>query len=348
MKTRHLLAPWIAALALAVGGAQAAELQSVAVHKQPRTVWRAFDGVVEAVNQSTVSAQTSGQIKAINYDVHDYVPAGAVLIQIDDTEQQARLRRARAQLAEAQAGAQEADANFRRVSRMYGSKLVSRADYDKAKAAKGSADARLKAAQASVKEAERQLSYTRVTAPFAGIVMQRHVEVGEAVRPGQALMTGLSLDQLRVNVEIPQQYAVRVRKADRARVVLPDGSRHETGELTFYPFADPQTHDFRVRVKLNGEGSGLYPGMFLNVEVPVGQSDALMVPKEAVLYRSELRAVYVLDDQGRPHLRQVRLGSAGTDGVEILSGLSSGERVALNPLAAMEAAAEIAAEGKGS
>jgi multidrug efflux pump subunit AcrA (membrane-fusion protein) len=83
-------------------------------------------------------------------------------------------------------------------------------------------------------------------------------------------------------------------------------------------------------------GYGLYPGMMLRVHVPTGESERLLVPAEAVVYRSELRAVYVLDGEGRVRLRQVRLGARQGDRVEVLAGLSAGETLALDPRAALE------------
>ena len=163
---------------------------------------RVWDGTVEAVNRATVSAQTSGRVAEILYDVDDFVEAGAVIMRFTDTEQRAALGRAEAAAQEAEARFAEADNEHRRIFAMYENGTVAKARYDQAKANFDAAVARLEAARAGVTGAKEQLDYTVVRAPYAGIVSERHVEVGELVRPGEPLMSGLSLEQLRVTVDV--------------------------------------------------------------------------------------------------------------------------------------------------
>src|SRR5690554_3587143 len=117
----------------------------------------------------------------------------------------------------------------------------------------------------------------------------------------------------------------------RSTVTLADGRVLETGELTFYPYANPDTHTFRLRLRLNEPNGSLFPGMLVKVSVPVASREALWVPASALVQRSELRAVFVLDGQGQPRLRQVRVGVRDNGRLEILAGLSEGERVVTNP-----------------
>jgi multidrug efflux pump subunit AcrA (membrane-fusion protein) len=115
-------------------------------------------------------------------------------------------------------------------------------------------------------------------------------------------------------------------------VVLPDGRELETGEMTFYPYADPITHSFRLRMALTGTDGQLYPGMLVKVSVPVETREALWIPADAILHRSELRAVFVLDDQDQPRLRQIRTGVRNGELIEVLAGLKAGERIVARPL----------------
>ena len=194
---------------------------------------RVLDGVVEPVKQSTVAAQVTARIDEIRFDVDEMVPKDSVLIRFRDNEQKARLAEANAAREEAKARFNEADTEFRRMKNLYERKLVSAADRDKAAAAFESAQARVKAAQAQVQAAQEALSHTVVSAPYSGIVVARHVEVGETVQVGQPLMTGLSLDQLRVLVQVPQSLADSVRGQAQARVLLdgktPHSARHGMG-----------------------------------------------------------------------------------------------------------------------
>ncbi|KPQ00187.1 efflux RND transporter periplasmic adaptor subunit [Marinobacter sp. HL-58] len=290
-----------------------------------------LDGVIEAVQQSTVSAQTSGTVRDLPFDVDDSVAAGDLIVQLEDSEQRSRLRQARAGLEEAEASLADAQQQFGRVESVYERGLVSRQEFDQARNNLAAAQARVERANGAVAEAEEQLSYTRVVAPYGGILTDRHVEVGESVSPGQPLLSGLSLEQLRVVVDLPQKYAELARTERQARVTLADGRVLETGEMTFYPYANPETHTFRLRMRLNEPNGALFPGMLVKVGVPVARREALWVPASSLIQRSELRAVFVLDDQDRPRLRQVRIGVQEDGRLEILSGLSEGERVVTNP-----------------
>ena len=293
---------------------------------------RVWDGRIEAVNQATVSAQTSGRIAELPFDVNDFVDAGAVIMRFTDTEQRAALSRANAALEEAQARLQQAEQEFTRVSSMFENATVSKSRFDQAKADRDAAQARLNAARSGVATAKEQLEYTVVRAPYAGIVSRRHVELGELVGPGQPLISGLSLQSLRVNVDVPQGMFHAVRTIGKAFVYV-GNDRIEAESLTFFPVADAAANTFRVRVNLPDGAATLYPGMFVKVGFVVGETHRLLVPVAAIVRRSELSAVYVVRDEDVA-LRQVRLGRTYGDVVEVLAGLGEGDKVALDPVAA--------------
>ncbi|MDG4552750.1 MAG: efflux RND transporter periplasmic adaptor subunit [Candidatus Competibacter sp.] len=294
-----------------------------------------LDGVVEAVNQSTVSAQTAGQVEDIMVDVNDFVPRGTPIIRIRNIEQRAGLEQAQANLREAQARHIEAQAEYNRIKGIYERQLVSKAQMDSATAGLNAAKARLDAAEAGVAQAKESLGYTTINAPYSGIVLERHVQRGEAVQPGKPLMTGFSLDELRVVADIPQRLIVPVRKHGQARVLPPlDGKNSIAAEkLTFFPYADPRSNVFKVRVYLPPKTEGLYPGMFVKTAFRIGEERRLTVPQQALAQRGEVSGVYVVKD-GRVSLRQVRPGRVEGEVVEILAGLEPGEQVALDPIRA--------------
>ncbi|MFO8142032.1 MAG: efflux RND transporter periplasmic adaptor subunit [Marinobacter sp.] len=329
---KHMPLGWFLASLLTIPAmGQSDELIVSKVARAPLTEVVHLDGLIEAVQQSTVSAQTSGTVMELPFDVDDSVTAGDLIVRLEDSEQQARLRQAEAGLEEAQSGLQNARQQFSRIEAIHERGLVSRQEFDQARNNLSAANARVERAEASVAEAQKQLDYTRIIAPYGGILTERHVELGESVTPGQPLLSGLSLEQLRVVVNLPQKYADLARSERQATVTLADGRVLETGELTFYPYADPETHTFRLRLRLNEPNGSLFPGMLVKVGVPVASREALWVPDSALIQRSELRAVFVLDDQDQPRLRQVRVGSRERDRLEILAGLSAGERVVANP-----------------
>lgn len=308
-----------------------AEIAVDVVVREPLQETVRLDGVIEAVQQSTVSAQTSGTVMELPYDVDDSVAAGALIVRLEDSEQKARLNQAQAGLEEAQAGLADARQRFARIESIHERGLVSRQEFDQARNNLAAAQARLERAQAAVAEARQQLAYTRIVAPYGGILTQRHVELGESVNPGQPLLSGLSLEQLRVVVDLPQRYADSARAARKAQVTLNDGRVLETGEMTFYPYANPATHTFRLRMTLTEPNGSLFPGMLVKVSVPVASRDTLWIPASSLIFRSELRAVFVMDHQGQPRLRQIRTGVREEGRIEVLAGLDEGERVVRNP-----------------
>ncbi|NMT63002.1 efflux RND transporter periplasmic adaptor subunit [Marinobacter orientalis] len=290
-----------------------------------------LDGIIEAVQQSTVSAQTSGTVQKLPYDVDDSVVAGDLIVQLEDSEQRSRLRQARAGLEEAEAALTDARQQFNRIESVHEQGLVSGQEFDQARNNLAAARARVASAKGSVSVAEEQLSYTRVEAPYDGILTERHVEVGESVSPGQPLLSGLSLEELRVVVDLPQKYAEMARAERQARVKLADGRVLETGEMTFYPYANPASHTFRLRMRLNEPNGSLFPGMLVKVSIPVASRESLWVPASSLIHRSELRAVYILDSNDQPRLRQVSTGIRDGESLEILAGVSEGERVVTDP-----------------
>jgi RND family efflux transporter MFP subunit len=293
-----------------------------------------FDGVIEAVNQATVAAQTGGRVTELPYDVGDFVRQGEVIVRLTGTEQKAQAGAAAATLREAEARLTEAKVQYDRVADTYARGLVARAALDRARADLDSAAARVEAARNTLAQAREQADYTVVRAPYSGIVVKRHVEVGETVSPGRPLMSGLSLEHLRAVVEIPQQHIGPLRSHKKARVLLPDERSVAASELRIPPNADPETHTFRVLVTLPQGDYAAFPGTLVKVAFVSGEQDLLLVPSAAVLRRAEITAVYVAAG-GRPSLRYVRAGTPLADGrVPLLSGLVPGEQIYPDAVAA--------------
>lgn len=313
----------------------AGELETGLVeHIQIPRMYR-LDGSVEAVQEATVSAQTSGQVTDILVDIDDYVERDALVLRIRDTEHKARLDQAEAQRRAAASREAEAQQEFDRIREIFEKKLVSKAEMDKAAATLNTARAEHEAAQAALDQAAEQLGYTQVRAPYAGIVVTRHVEAGEMVQPGQPLLTGISLELLRVGVDVPQSMINAVRQANPGVVHVPEQGWVVADRLTVFPVAEPGSNTFKVRLKLPDGIKGLFPGMLVKVAFVIGEQEALVVPEQAVVYRSEVTGVYRVDPEGNISLRHVRLGQHLPNGQRVvLSGLSAGERVALDPIAA--------------
>ena len=299
-----------------------------------------LDGVIEAVNKATMSSQVSGRITEILVDVDDIVNKGDVIVRVRNTEYKARLKNAKATRKEARANLKEAQLELKRITGLYKDNMVSASVFDKAKAQLKSNEARVSASEARVTETNEQFTNTTIRAPYSGIVVNRHIEVGETIQPGQAVMTGFSLDKLRVSVDVPQSYINAVRSHKTARIILlnsEENSQEETAtvkNMTIFPFADPNSHTFHVRVNLNNGVKSLYPGMLVKVAFKIDETERLLIPLSSVVHRSEVIAIYVLDENNKIKLRQIRLGHTFGNNVEVLAGLNEGEKVALNPVKA--------------
>lgn len=289
-----------------------------------------IDGVVEATRQSTVSAQISGRVKGIFFDVGDHVKKGQVILRIDEREANQALAGSRAQLSQAEAALQNARLNYERSKELFKQKFISQAALDKAKADYDMARAQAEASQAGAQQSALMRSYTSVVAPYAGVVSARMVELGEMVTVGKPLMTGFDPSQLRVIANVPQDKLKDIGSRPVVTVEVPSlGHWIKAASVTVQPSADIRTHSTQVRVDLPSNKKGLYPGMFVRTHFVVGKVKKMLIPASAVLRRSEVTAVYVVDDQGMPRLRQLRLGEVNEQNeVEVLAGLNAGERVA--------------------
>lgn len=299
-----------------------------------------WDGVVQAVEQATLAAQTSGRVSELMVDVDSRVARAAPLLRLTSTDQRAALEAANAGLRAAEAQLVDAAARFKRASELVGRELISRDDFDRVKAVNDAAMAARDAATAQVAQAGQQLGYTEVRAPYAAIVATRHVELGETVVPGQPLVTLYSPGELRVEVQVPQSQAEQIRREPAATIVLPDGREVFATKVIVYPSADPQAHSNRVRVLLPSLAVPPRPGQTVKTRFAGAPGPAgIWVPAGVVVQRGELSACYVVDDAGIV-LRQLRLGRQSGTRVEVLAGLMPGERVAVDPVAALEAMRE--------
>lgn len=316
---------------------QAAEPLAIApveYREVPQTY--SVDGTVEASNQSTVSAQIGGRVKEVNFDVGDRVKKGQVIVRIDERDSAQALAGSQAQVLRAQANLQNAKSTYERSKQLLKQKFISQAALDKAQENYKVALAQAAVSQAAASQAKLAHGYTAVLAPYGGVVAARMVELGEMVMPGKPLMTGFDPSEMRVLVSVPQYKMADIGDAPQAMVEMPALSRWiKAAYSRVQPMADARTHSTQVRVYLPANEAGVYPGMFVRVHFVIGKVKKLLVPASAILYRSEVVAVYVVDDKGGVKLRQIRIGDVTVDGgVEVLSGLKAGEKVAIDPIKA--------------
>ena len=217
--------------------AQATELVSVKEIQMRSQI--ELDGHVEAINQSTVSAQVNAKVKNIHVDVDDKVTAGTLLLELDDTELKTQLAKSNAALNVAQAQLAQAKAEHQRLQTLKDSSFVSDSDMTKADAQLQVAKANIRLANAQISQVKQLLSYTKIIAPYSGVVTARHIEVGESANVGQALLTGYALNQNRLYAHIPNSL---IKWVEQQQTILAQDSNQQwitLSHLTIAPSADP-------------------------------------------------------------------------------------------------------------
>jgi len=322
------------------------------------------DAAIEAIRQATVAAQIAGIVTQIFVDAGDRVRKGQLLARIDTREADARVAAGRAGVAQADARLAQATLELERARSLLAQNFVSKAALDKAESDYLAARAAADAARADSSQSATARSYAELKSPMDGVVTRRLLEPGELASPGIGVVQLHDPAALRAVGNLPQGQLARAAQARNARIELPQLARSfEAPRVTVLPASDARLLATQVRADLPpGEIPGLLPGAAAKIVLVVGRELRLVVPEAALIRRGELVAVNVVAADGRPLLRQVRLGRNVADGsVEVLAGLAQGERLLLNPLAiaaqsptarpssatAMPAAAQHAGQGPG-
>ncbi len=296
----------------------------------------ATTGTVEAVRQGTLGAQISGRVLEVLVRSGDAVKAGEPLIRIeaDDVADAASAGAATASGAAARLATARAD--FERAQRLRSQDYISIAALQRSEAVLHSAEAEAQATAAAANAARTRASWRTVTAPYAGYVTSVLVAAGDLATPGKPLVALYAPSALRVIAQVPESFA---RKLQSAKPAFLGGAEFGNAPLQVSSWSvvsavDPATHSVEVRAELPA-GAQVQPGQFVRLLLPLQvAATQVRIPARAVLTRSEVTAVYVVDANGAAHLRQVRLGPVQGEEVTVLSGLQVGEQIALDPVAA--------------
>jgi len=323
--------------------AQTTAIPTAVVQTQSSLDGYALDGVIQAVRQSTIAAQTGGRISSLNVKAGDAVRAGQVLATIDDREVQVGVQSARARVDQADADLRNARLNYERTRDLQGKGFVSQAALDAALSQYQSVQAVQQQAQAGARQSALAAGYARVTAPYDGWVLQTSAQVGDLASPGVPLLVMYAPQPLRAVVQVPASRNAQVRQA-KSTQILPDGDGAPMlipVRRTEIPSSDPVSQTVEWRFDLNAKDAAtLVPGQQIRALISGVQSKSaasISVPLAAVVRRGELSAVYVRAGDGFA-MRAVRLGNPiGADRIEVLSGLSAGAVVALDPVRAATA-----------
>jgi len=298
----------------------------------------AADAVIEAVRTATVSAQIAGNVTRYYVDAGDRVKRGQVLVRIDTRETDAQVAAGAAGVAQAEAQLTQAKLSYERTAKLLESKFVSQAALDKADADLKAAQAALQLARAGATQAATARSFAEVRSPVDGIVTRRLAELGELASPGKPLIEVHDPSALRAVASVPQFVLPRIAQLHQADIALPTlGETFVAARVTVLPAADARLLSTQVRADLPATvPASVVPGTAAKVMLPTGIVRRLTMPADAVFRRGELTATYVIGNDGRALLRQIRIGETANAGwVEVLAGLDAGERVQLAKPVAM-------------
>ncbi len=303
-------------------------------------------GTVRAAQTSAAASQMMGNIVEIRVHEGDHVQRGQVLAVIDGSQPRAAVDRATAAELAAQQQRMGADSDLalaestlKRYQSLYEKKSVSPQEFDEVKARQQAAIARrdmAKAgqaqAQAALSQTRTSLDYTRIRAPFDGVVTEKKADSGTLASPGMPIFTVEDVRHYRLEVTVNENDVQYVRTGQQVSVVIDAlskaGLKGKVAQIV--PAADPASRTFLVKIELPTD-TLLRSGLFGRAQFSRGERQALLIPRSAVVERGQLQGIYVLDQNKVAGLRYITLGKPSGADVEVLSGLQSGERLVAEP-----------------
>jgi RND family efflux transporter MFP subunit len=290
----------------------AATVELATVESKARVAMEEVPGSVRAKTHASLEAKISGRIERMLVLPGQAVKAGELLAELDSRE-------VKAKLDQAAAVREQTEQELKRAQGLLASTAISQQEFDLAQS-------RARVSSATVAEMQTMLDHAKIVAPFTGIITRKLAEVGDLAAPGKLLMELEDPEALRLEADVPEGLIDRVHMGEKFLVKiasLTNAVESVASEIT--PVSDPGSRTFLAKFDLPA-GAGLRVGQFGRVLVPVGQGAAARVPASAVIQRGQLELVFVAVD-GRAQLRLVKTGKRVGTEVEVVSGLSPGEKV---------------------
>jgi len=336
------------------------DVEIVTLAASPREKFAEAVGTVKAVTVAAVASQVMGRVTAVYAAEGSAVAKGAVLATIDDAAGRAQLaaaegavleaaaarEEAERAVAQAQAGKTLAEKTFDRIKRLHEEKVVTGQefdevevkrtvavkDYERALERRAQAVARLVQAKAGENAARTALSYTKVTAPFSGVVTEKRIDAGSMALPGVPIVMMEDARRYRLEASVPETFLPLLKVGTRVDVVL-DSSPGKTIPATIsevVPLVDPSTRTFTAKADVRGPG--LRTGLYGRIRIGTGKGTVLAAPKRAISRAGGYEGLFVVTPDNTARLVLVTTGDAYGDDVEILSGIEPGARIAVSPV----------------
>jgi RND family efflux transporter MFP subunit len=303
------------------------EARTLTVRVERVPVVESAVGTIEAIERIAVGSRLMARVEAVHVTAGQPVKEGDLLMELEKTELQARLQKARAAQRAAEAALSQAEIDVTRTRELFEQKIASQSRLDKDETAVKQWKAEVRSAKEAVAEAETVLGYATIRAPTTGIVVDRQVEPGSLASPGQVLVTLYDPKRLQLVASVREQIAAELQIGQSVKVRIDAiGKTCEARVAQIVPEAEPQSRAFSVKVT-GPCPPNVYAGMFGRMILPVGEREEILVPETAVQTLGQVEIVFVVLPDGGVLRRFVRTGRNTDDRVEILSGLRPGETI---------------------
>jgi RND family efflux transporter MFP subunit len=283
-------------------------------------------GTVRAVHETTIGSKLLAVVKEANLMAGQRVRTGDVLVRLDDTDLKAKLQQAKAAVASIEAVRAQAAADEKRYAELLSSKAVSREEYEKMATALQSAEADLRGTQETVNEVQATLDWATIRSPIDGTIIDKKVDVGDMVTPGQMLVTLFDPMRMQLVASVRESLVHQLKEGQNIGVQVATLEQQCSGTISeIVPEAQSNSRTFQVKVT-GPCPPGIYSGMFGRILIPLGEEEVLVIPRQAVQHVGQLQLVDVVQDD-RVARRSIRIGRRLAGDVEVLSGLQEGEQV---------------------
>ncbi|MCC7145446.1 MAG: efflux RND transporter periplasmic adaptor subunit [Phycisphaeraceae bacterium] len=300
--------------------------QVVTVRLVTRPLYEQAVGSIRAVHETSVGSKILARVVEVDLKAGQKVTQGQVLVRLDDSDLKAKFQQAQAAIAAAEARRAQAALDEQRLAQLLKSHAANQHEYDTAATKLRSADADLRQAQETANEVQAMLDYATVRATMDGVVVDKKIDVGDMVTPGQVLLTLFDPTRMQLVASVRESLAHRLAVGQTIGVQVDVLDKLCSGTVSeVVPEAQSASRSFQVKVT-GPCPAGIYSGMFGRILIPLQEEQLLVIPREAVRNIGQLQMVDVVQE-GQVQRRAIRTGRELEDGLEVLSGLRAGEQV---------------------
>lgn len=291
-------------------------------------------GKIEASNSANISTRMMGYVTSLKVSLGQKVSSGQLLATINSTDLQAKKAQVEAGISQATAAFNSAKRDYDRFVVLFAQKSASQKEMDDMTTHYEMAKAGLEAAKQMKNEVMAQFTYSNITAPFSGVVTGTFVKEGDMANPGMPIVSIEGQSKLQAVVMVPESEISNIKQGMAADVNLKSLNKEVAGKVTEVSASALQTGgQYIVKVDLGKEDAGVLSGMYVNVSFQtkdkgnvIEKEETLLIPQDAIVTEGQLKGVYVVGNDNTAILRWLRLGKTAGDRVEVLSGLTAGEK----------------------